>query len=90
MNDKPNYKVVTAVNSRNKLELDKWYLSVFSDASLRGLPGKIQSAMGYMVFLSDGYVPNKETKCCILQWNAVYCKGLDYANDRFWRGINKG
>ena len=53
-------KVVPAVNGRNvelkhsKLEQDKWYISVFSGASLRGLPGKIQSAMGYIVsFLTD-------------------------------------
>ena len=73
-------KVVTAVNSRkvelkyDKLEQDKWFLSVFSDASLRGLPGKIHSAMGYLVFLSDGYVPNKQTKCCLLQRKACKVK----------------
>ena len=73
-------KVVTAVNSRDvelkysKLEQDKWHISVFSDASLRGLPGKIQSAMGYLVFLSDGYIPNKQTKCCILQWKSCKVK----------------
>ena len=58
----------------SKLEQDKWTLSVFSDASLRGLPGKINSAMGYLVFLSDGYIPNKRTKCCILQWKACKVK----------------
>ena len=60
-------KVVTTVNSRevhmkySKLEKDKWYITVFSDASLRGLHGKIQSAMGYLVFLSEGYEPNRES-----------------------------
>ena len=73
-------KAVTAVNSRevhmkySKLEKDKWYITVFSDASLRGLPGKIQSAMGYLVFLSEGYEPNRESRCCMLTWKSCKVK----------------
>ena len=69
-------KTVTAIKSRNveirygKLEGDTWYITVFSDASLRGLLGKVHSAMGYLIFLSDGYVPNESSKCCILAWKS--------------------
>ena len=73
-------KTVTAVNSRKveirygKLEGDHWYITVFSDASLRGLSGKVHSAMGYLIFLSDGYIPNKSSKCCILTWKSCKVK----------------
>ena len=73
-------KTVTAVNSRKieikygKLEGDCWYLTVFSDASLRGLSGKVHSAMGYLIFLSDGYTPNQNSKCCILTWKSCKVK----------------
>ena len=33
----------------------KWWLSMFVDASLRGLPEKIESAYGWIVFLGEGY-----------------------------------
>ena len=71
---------MTAVNNRSveikysKLEHDIWYLTVFSDASLRGLSGKVNSAMGYLIFLSDGYNPNKNSKCCILTWKSCKVK----------------
>ena len=73
-------KTVTAIKSRNveirygKLEGDTWYITVFSDASLRGLSGKVHSAMGYLIFLSDGYVPNESSKCCILAWKSCKVK----------------
>ena len=73
-------KTVTAVNSRSvemryvKLEGDKWFITVFSDASLRGLSGKIHSAMGYLIFLSDGYTPNKSARCCVLAWKSCKVK----------------
>ena len=73
-------KTVTAVNSRKieirygKQEGDCWYLTVFSDASLRGLSGKIHSAMGYLIFLSDGYTPNQNSKSCILTWKSCKVK----------------
>ena len=47
---------------------------MFSDASLRGLSGKVNSAMGYFIFLSDGYSPNTKAKCCILAWKACKVK----------------
>ena len=71
-------KTVTMVNSRSveiryrKLEGDRWFLTVFSDASLRGLSGKVHSAMGYLIFLSEGYTPNRSSNCCVLTW--ISCK----------------
>ena len=47
---------------------------MFSDASLRGLSGKINSAMGYLIFLSDGYTPNEHSRCCILTWKSCKVK----------------
>ena len=73
-------KTVTAVNSRSvelrfrKLQGDCWYLTVFSDASLRGLSGKVHSAMGYLIFLSDGYLPNQSIRCCVLTWKSCKVK----------------
>ena len=73
-------KTLTAVNSRKveirygKLEGDIWRITVFSDASLRGLSGKINSAMGYLIFLSDGYTPNEHSRCCILTWKSCKVK----------------
>ena len=73
-------KTVTAVNSRSvelrfrKLLGDCWYLTVFSDASLRGLSGKVHSAMGYLIFLSDGYLPNQSIRCCVLTWKSCKVK----------------
>ena len=43
---------------------------VFSDTSLRGLPGKVNSAMGYLIFLSEGFNPGRKSKCCILSWKS--------------------
>ena len=51
-----------------------WYLTVFSDASLRGLTGKVHSAMGYLIFLSEGYTPNKSSNCCVLAWKSCKVK----------------
>ena len=55
----------------SKLPGKEWYITVFSDASLKGLPGKVHSAMGYIIMLSNGYNPGSRSKCCVLQWKAV-------------------
>ena len=71
-------KMVAAVKNRDyklrfsKLKSDKWYISVFADASLKGLPDKISSAMGYVIFLSEGYRFRERTGCNVLSWKS--CK----------------
>ena len=75
-------KTVSAINSRsveinyNKLSSDKWTITVFSDVSLRGLPGKVHSAMGYLILLSEGYTPNVSSRCCVLSWKACKIKRI--------------
>ena len=41
----------------------KWFISVFVDASLGSLPGRIDSAYGFAVFLSEGYNPTEKNTC---------------------------
>ena len=53
-----------------KLESNKWYLSVFVDASFNGMPDGQSSAFGYIIFLSGGYAIGKRGKCCVLSWKA--------------------
>ena len=55
-----------------KLNSKKWYITVFSDASLRGLPDKISSAMGHVILLSEGFKPGHRTNCNVLSWKS--CK----------------
>ena len=56
----------------SKLESSNWKISVFADASLKGLPDKISSAMGYIILLSDGFKPGANGKVNVLSWRA--CK----------------
>ena len=71
-------KVVAQVKNRgywlrfNKLKTNKWYLTVFSDASLKGLPDKTSSAMGYIVLLSEGFKPGHRNAANVLSWKS--CK----------------
>ena len=71
-------KMVAQVKFRNydirysKLNSKQWYITVFADASLRGLPDKVSSAMGYVIFLSEGYRFRERTGCNVLSWKA--CK----------------
>ena len=60
----------------NKLEDTLvWYLTVFADASLKNLPPeKSGSAMGYLIFLSTGFVAGRRNNCCILTWKATKIK----------------
>ena len=56
----------------SKLESSSWKISVFADASLKGLPDKISSAMGYIILLSDGFRPGANGKVNVLSWRS--CK----------------
>ena len=56
----------------SRLNTKQWYITVFSDASLRGLPDKISSAMGYIILLSEGFRPGHRTACNVLSWKS--CK----------------
>ena len=43
--------------------------SVFADASKGNLsPDKSESAIAYVVMLSDGYNKNRKSSCCLLSW----------------------
>ena len=54
-----------------KIPGDKWYLTVFSDASLKNLPpSKTGSALGYLIFLSAGFKAGLRSICCPLAWKA--------------------
>ena len=54
----------------SKLMGREWYITVFTDASLKSLPGKIKSPMGYIVLLSNGFIPGRRTRCCVLTWRS--------------------
>ena len=43
-------------------------LSVFSDASYANLPDGESSGMGYLIFLTIGYQPGRDSPCCLLSW----------------------
>ena len=47
----------------------QWYLTVFTDSSLGNLPNE-QSAMGFIVFLGEGYRHGKRNNCSILTWKS--------------------
>ena len=81
----PTYETVKLINKMvaqvkyrdykirySKLSSKQWYITVFSDASLKGLPDKVSSAMGYVIFLSEGYKFRERTGCNVLSWKA--CK----------------
>ena len=54
----------------SKLMGREWFITVFTDASLKSLPGKIKSPMGYIVLMSNGFVPGRRTRCCVLTWRS--------------------
>ena len=43
-------------------------LSVFSDASHANLPDGKSSGMGFLIFLSTGYQPGRDSPCSLLSW----------------------
>ena len=55
----------------NKLDGDQWYISVYPDAAKNVLPDGESSAMGYIIFLSNGHVTGEVRKVCPLYWKAV-------------------
>ena len=71
-------KTVTLVKTRpysirySKLQTKDWKITVFADASLRGLPDKTSSAMGFVILLTDGFQPGLNNKANVLSWKA--CK----------------
>ena len=60
----------------NKLRSRQWYISVFSDASLKGLPDKTSSAMGYVILLSEGFKAGERRACNILSWKSCKTKRI--------------
>ena len=75
-------KMVKQVKTRHydikysKLRSRKWFISVFSDSSLHNLKGskgpKTDSAMGYSIFMSEGYRTTERNRCNLLAWRS--CK----------------
>ena len=71
-------KTVAQVKNReyhlkfSKLKSQQWYISVFADASLKGLPDKISSAMGYVILLTEGFKPGERRAANVLSWKS--CK----------------
>ena len=57
-----------------KLTGDTWYITVYSDASFKNLPDGVNSAMGYVILLSNGYEFNERSNCCVLAWKSVTIK----------------
>ena len=49
---------------------NKWYIIVFTDASLKGLPGAIESAFGFIIFISGGFQPGENKKACPITWKS--------------------
>ena len=85
----PTYETVKLVNKTvarvkqvdytlrySKLNTKDWTISVFTDASLRGLPDKTSSAMGYIILLSEGYKPGQLNKACVLAWKSCKTKRI--------------
>ena len=54
-----------------KIPGSKWFISVFVDASLGGLPGRTDSAFGFAIFLSDGYNPTEKRTCVPITWHCA-------------------
>ena len=53
-----------------QLRGNKWYISLFTDASVNGLPDKISSAYGLLLFISNGYRPRDRHDCCLIAWKS--------------------
>ena len=51
-----------------KIKGNRWFLTVFVDASLGGLPGKCDSAYGYVIFLSEGFNPTERRTANVIDW----------------------
>ena len=58
----------------SKIPGHRWFLTVFVDASLGGLPNRMDSAYGYIIFLSQGYNPSEKRTACVIDW---HCSKID-------------
>ena len=55
----------------NKLDSDRWTLTVFADASKGNLGSKTESTIAYLIFLSDGYNKGEPLRRCnLLAWKS--------------------
>ena len=75
-------KVVVQVKNRayslrfSKLQNKDWHITVFADASLKGLPDKTSSAMGYIILLTDGFRPGNRARVNVLSWKSCKTKRI--------------
>ena len=53
-----------------KIPGNKWVLSIFVDASLKGLPDKIESAFGWIIFLGGQYKAGEHGICMPIEWSS--------------------
>ena len=53
-----------------KIPGSKWFITVFVDASLKGLPESIESAFGYIILISGGYQIGERRKACVVTWKS--------------------
>ena len=53
-----------------KIPSSRWYITVFVDASLKGLPDSIESAFGFIIMISAGYKPGERRKACVVTWKS--------------------
>ena len=54
----------------SKIPGSKWFVTVFVDASLKGLPDSIESAFGFIIMISAGYKPGERRKACVVTWKS--------------------
>ena len=53
-----------------KIPGSRWCITVFVDASLKGLPDSIESAFGFIIMISAGYKPGERRKACVVTWKS--------------------
>ena len=71
---KLNKLIGQALNSNywikySKLHGNRWFLTVFADASLGALPNRMDSAYGYIIFLSEGFNPTERRRANVIDWH---------------------
>lgn len=71
---KLNKMIGQALNSNywikySKLQGNRWFLTVFADASLGALPNRMDSAYGYIIFLSEGFNPTERRTANVIDWH---------------------
>ena len=55
---------------RPLLDKAKWFVSVFTDAAQCGMPDKVSSPLGIVIFISDGYVIKEKSLCSVIHWKS--------------------